>query len=85
MIKRIFSLFITTKMVLHLNEPEIQFIGLLEFVFDEYLCCSIYFKILNMYSFTSIFCDKVCNIFICTELSLLPLMMAFEAETPLVY
>jgi hypothetical protein len=24
----------------------------------------------------SIFCDKVCNIFICTEPSLLPLMMA---------
>jgi hypothetical protein len=28
------------KMVLHLNQPEIQFIGLLEFVSDEYLCCS---------------------------------------------
>jgi hypothetical protein len=26
-------------MVLHLNQPEIQFIGLLEFVSDEYLCC----------------------------------------------
>jgi hypothetical protein len=27
-------------MVLHSNQPEIQFIGLLEFVSDEYLCCS---------------------------------------------
>jgi hypothetical protein len=25
------------KLVLHLNQPEIQFIGLLEFVSDEYL------------------------------------------------
>jgi hypothetical protein len=28
------------KLVLHLNQPEIQFIVLLEFVSDEYLCCS---------------------------------------------
>jgi hypothetical protein len=38
MIKRIFFLYITTKMVVHLNQPEIQFIGILEFVSDEYLC-----------------------------------------------
>jgi hypothetical protein len=40
-----------------------------------YIIFIIYFKILNMLSFASIFCNKVCNIFVCIEPSLLPLMM----------
>jgi hypothetical protein len=36
------------KSVFHLNQPEIQFIGVLEFVSDEYLCCY-YVRIYNIH------------------------------------
>jgi hypothetical protein len=40
MIKKYTIYTLLLKMVLHLNQLEIQFIGLLEFVSDEHLCCS---------------------------------------------